>query len=101
MISFVRFILVSVFVVTLSPRGADYFPPPDSEGGWRSAKTTEEIRANAGMDAAKLEQAFDFTSRCSQNGGLLVVRHGWQRDVKSNACSNLAASMPALARISS
>ncbi len=25
----------------------------------------------------RLEQAFDFTQRCSQNGGLLVVRHGY------------------------
>lgn len=29
------------------------------------------------MDLSRLEQAFDFTKRCSQNGGLLVVRHGW------------------------
>jgi CubicO group peptidase (beta-lactamase class C family) len=35
------------------------------------------VRAKAGMDLAKLDLAFDFTSRCSQNGGLLVVRHGW------------------------
>ncbi|HUS34518.1 MAG TPA: serine hydrolase [Verrucomicrobiae bacterium] len=58
-------------------RAADYFPPPDSEGGWRTAKGAAEIRAKTGMDLAKLDQAFDFTSRCSQNGGLLVVRHGW------------------------
>ena len=29
------------------------------------------------MDLARLDQAFDFTQRCSQNGGLLVVRHGY------------------------
>src|SRR6185369_22927 len=29
------------------------------------------------MDAKRLENAFDFTQRCSQNGGLLVVRHGY------------------------
>ena len=29
------------------------------------------------MDPHQLEQAFDFTQRCTQNGGLLVVRHGY------------------------
>jgi CubicO group peptidase (beta-lactamase class C family) len=54
-----------------------YFPPPDSQGGWRTLKDAESIRRLAGMDLARLDQAFDFTQRCSQNGGLLVVRHGY------------------------
>jgi CubicO group peptidase (beta-lactamase class C family) len=29
------------------------------------------------MDLHRLDQAFDFTQRCSQSGGLLVVRHGY------------------------
>jgi CubicO group peptidase (beta-lactamase class C family) len=29
------------------------------------------------MSLERLERAFDYTQRCSQNGGLLVVRHGW------------------------
>lgn len=61
----------------LAPAAEDYFPPPDSQGGWRTLKTTEEIRDKAGMDLAKLEQAYAFTERCSQNGGLLVVRKGY------------------------
>lgn len=61
----------------LAPAEEDYFPPPDSQGGWRTLKTTEEIRDKAGMDLAKLEQAYAFTERCSQNGGLLVVRKGY------------------------
>src|SRR4051794_23216257 len=56
---------------------ADYFPPPDSEGGWRTLHDAASIRENAGMDLRRLEQAYDFTQRCSQNGGLLVVRHGY------------------------
>ncbi len=56
---------------------SDYFPPPDSEGGWRTLKEAKEIRTLAGMDLHRLDQAFDFTQRCSQNGGLLVVRHGY------------------------
>lgn len=54
-----------------------YFPPPDAQGGWRTLKSADEIRAKAGMDLKKLELAFNFTQRCSQNGGLLVVRNGY------------------------
>jgi hypothetical protein len=49
--------------------GADYFPPPDSQGGWRTGA--------AGMDRARLDQAFEYASHSSQHGGLLVVRHGY------------------------
>src|SRR5437016_60996 len=54
---------------------AEYFPPPDSEGGWRTLKTTSEIRKRAGMDMSRLDQAWEFTQRCCQNAGLCVVRH--------------------------
>jgi CubicO group peptidase (beta-lactamase class C family) len=60
-----------------SSAATGYFPPPDTEGGWRTLTTAPEIRAKAGMDLRRLEQAFDFTQRCSQNGGLLVVRNGY------------------------
>ncbi|HEX8915615.1 MAG TPA: hypothetical protein VF796_24895, partial [Humisphaera sp.] len=65
------------FAVAPSVRGAEYFPPPDAEGGWRTCKTPAEVRDLAGLDPARLDQAFDFTQRCSQNGGLVVVRHGY------------------------
>src|SRR6266481_2152932 len=54
-----------------------YFPPPDTAGGWRTATDASQARASAGMDLARLEQAWEFTQRCTQNGGLLVVRNGW------------------------
>src|SRR5436190_1961187 len=57
--------------------GAAYFPPPDSAGGWRVAKSAEEVRKLAGMDLGRLDRAYEFTQRCSQNGGLVVVRHGY------------------------
>jgi len=77
-IAFLRSAILLLFFF-FSPviRADDYFPPPDSEGGWRTLKDPVEIQAKAGMDAARLEQAYNFTSRCSQNGGLLVVRHGY------------------------
>ena len=55
----------------------DYFPPPDSEGGWRTLKTAGEIRAKAGMDLPTLDAAYNITERSTGNGGLLVVRHGY------------------------
>src|SRR2546430_2268206 len=57
--------------------GADYVPPPDSEGGWRTPKNAAEAKELAGVDMSRLEQAFEQTQRCTQHGGLLVVRHGY------------------------
>src|SRR6185436_5672658 len=72
---------VAIAILVLSAfrvvQAADYFPPPDSEGGWRTLKDAAQIRESAGMDLRRLEQAFDFTQRCTQNGGLLIVRHGY------------------------
>jgi CubicO group peptidase (beta-lactamase class C family) len=55
----------------------EYFPPPDKDGGWRTLKDQYEIRALAGMDLNRLDQAFEFEKETSQHGGLLVVRHGY------------------------
>ncbi len=56
---------------------AQYFPPPDSAGGWRTFTMPNEIRQKTGLDVKKLDQAFEYIQGSSQNGGLLVVRHGW------------------------
>ena len=69
--------IVTLALLATAAVADDYFPPPDSAGGWRTLTTAEEIRDKAGMDLAKLERAWDFTQRCSQNSGLLVVRHGY------------------------
>jgi CubicO group peptidase (beta-lactamase class C family) len=65
------------FAMACPLSAADYFPPPDSQGGWRTLTNEAEIRDRAAMDRAKLDLAFEFTKRCSQNGGLLVVRRGY------------------------
>ena len=56
---------------------AGYFPLPDKDGGWRTLPDPGSLRRTAGVDAARLGQAWDFTQRCSQNEGLLVVRRGY------------------------
>jgi CubicO group peptidase (beta-lactamase class C family) len=53
-----------------------YFPPPDSKGGWRTLSDVSGTRKLAGMDRARLDQAWAFTERYCQNVGLLVVRRG-------------------------
>jgi CubicO group peptidase (beta-lactamase class C family) len=62
---------------TCAALAGDYFPPPDTTGGWRTALDAAQARKKAGMDLPKLEQAWAFTQRCTQNGGLLVVRNGY------------------------
>ncbi len=66
-----------LLIGSLSIRAADDFPPPDAEGGWPTLTDAKQIRELAGMDLRRLQAAYDFTQRCTQNGGLLVVRHGY------------------------
>lgn len=69
--------LVLAIAVTTLPAADTYFPPPDSEGGWREAKTPEEFRDKAGIDQSRLEPAWSVTEKTTANGGLVVVRNGW------------------------
>jgi len=67
-----------ILLAAALPVSAVYFPPPDAEGGWRCATNGQSmIRRRAGLDARRLDQAWEYNQRCSQNAGLLVVRHGW------------------------
>src|SRR5215471_19065884 len=76
----------------------DYFPPPDSEGGWRTLADADRIRKVAGMDVRKLDWAADYASRTSQHGGLLVVRHGYLVYEKYYGRGNREA-LPAMASV--
>src|SRR5260370_18995807 len=59
--------------------GSEYFPPPDSKGGWRSltGASDAQLMEKAGIDRARLDQAFEFAKDTIKHGGLVVVRHGW------------------------
>src|SRR5688500_11043597 len=76
----------------------DYFPPPDSQGGWRTLKDSAAIRKTAGMDLQKLDYAFDYASRTSPHGGLLVARHGYLVYEKYYGKGNREA-LPAMASV--
>lgn len=67
-----------VLLVSFLRTSADYFPPPEARGGWRTAtNSASSTRRHAGLDRRRLDQAWEYTRRCSQNAGLLVLRHGW------------------------
>src|SRR5436190_18822703 len=72
-------LLMSLMVLCCahSARGEDYFPPPDSQGGWRTLTDPAEIRQKAGIEPRGLQAAYEVSERGSQHGGLLVVRHGY------------------------
>src|SRR3954447_8551563 len=74
-----KFGLLTSFLVLASihARSADYFPPSDAQGGWRTLRDAGQIRDVAGMELSRLEQAYSVGERGTQNGGLLVVRHGY------------------------
>jgi hypothetical protein len=59
--------------VAAATNGATYFPPPDAEGGWRTLETAEDICRVAGMDKAKLDEAFRIAAASSRNGALIVI----------------------------
>lgn len=55
----------------------NYFPPPDSAGGWRTSSDARSLRRRAGVDLTRLEQAWEQCQRASANSGLVIVRKGW------------------------
>lgn len=70
--------LFSFFLPATVLAGAqDYFPLPDSKGGWRTLNDPNEIRMKAGLDIKRLETAYKVCERGTPNGGLLVVRRGY------------------------
>jgi CubicO group peptidase (beta-lactamase class C family) len=75
-----------------------YFPPADNAGGWRTLTDADAAWKVAGIDLKKLDEAFEYTRRSSQHGGLLVVRHGWLVYEKYYGRGNREA-IPAMASV--
>lgn len=91
--------LVACFCLTLAIHAADpYFPPPDSDGGWRTLSNPSGVLSTAGIDTHRLDQAFEYAQRTSQHGGLVVVRHGWLVYEKYYGRGNREAT-PAMASV--
>ena len=56
---------------------AAYYPKPDAEGGWRTARDARTARKVAGIDITRLDQAWEFNTRCAAHTSLVVIRKGW------------------------
>jgi CubicO group peptidase (beta-lactamase class C family) len=56
----------------------DYFPPPESQGGWRKLDDPNAIRTLAGMDPDKLTKLRAWLRDSDQRGfAAVVIRHGY------------------------
>jgi CubicO group peptidase (beta-lactamase class C family) len=57
---------------------ADYFPPPESQGGWRKLDRPEDIRKVAGVDPAKLDDLREWLLQSdTRNFAAVVIRRGY------------------------
>ena len=64
-------------VVASAADPAEYFPPPESKGGWRTLDKSEEIRRIAGMDPAKLDDLKAWLLKSdNRDFAAVVIRRG-------------------------
>jgi CubicO group peptidase (beta-lactamase class C family) len=57
---------------------ARYFPPPESQGGWRKLDRPEDVRKVAGMEPAKLDDLKQWLEQSDRrNFAAVVIRRGW------------------------
>lgn len=75
-----------ISILTSQMTDTVYYPPSESEGGWRSlispndTPTTEErqkIIQTAGLDWDKLYEAWKYCESFGGPNSLLLIRHGW------------------------
>jgi CubicO group peptidase (beta-lactamase class C family) len=56
----------------------NYFPPPESQGGWRRLTTPGEIERLAGVDSGKLEELHQWLLKSDDRDfAAIVIRHGY------------------------
>jgi CubicO group peptidase (beta-lactamase class C family) len=69
-----------------------YFPPPESQGGWRALTSPDDIRTRAGMDPARLAQLKEWLLASDRrNFAALIIRNGYVvLDVERNLSSRTA-----------
>ena len=54
-----------------------YFPPPESQGGWRKLDRPEDIRTVAGMDPVKLDELREWLLQSDERDfAAIVIRRG-------------------------
>src|SRR4051812_21596397 len=92
-----------------APKLADYFPPPEDKGGWRTllpekgepgADAKAKIKKEAGVDWDALKAAWDYNAEAGGKTGLLVIRKGfvvgeWYKDCDKDTAFNIYSSSKA------
>jgi len=62
----------------VSQQPGDYFPPPESKGGWRKLESPPDIRRLGGMDPVKLEELKQWLLASDQRPfGAVVIHNGY------------------------
>ena len=57
---------------------ADYYPPPESQGGWRKLEKPDDIRRLGGMDPDKLTDLKEWLLKSDdRNFAAVVIRNGY------------------------
>ena len=74
----VKFLLIFLCLIPgYLKTDAQYYPLPDSIGGWRQLTDKAEIKIKTGINTSKLDEAFEYIKGDTKNGGLLVLKDGW------------------------
>src|SRR5262245_40563051 len=68
--------LAAAVAVTHVP-AQDYFPPPESQGGWRKLDNSDDVRNIAGMDPVKLVELKEWLLQSDDRDfAAVIVRRG-------------------------
>ena len=56
-----------------------YYPPPESQGGWRCLESDEDVRSIGGMDPEQLDRVFEGQVHLwgGDSWAIVVVRYGY------------------------
>lgn len=64
--------------IEAASRDMEFFPPAESQGGWRRLENADEIRTRAGMDADQLAALRKWLLESDERDfAAVVVRRGW------------------------
>ena len=71
-------LVVQAFILKMVEGSTDYFPPPESQGGWRTLEAPADIRRLAGMNPDKLGELREWLFRSDDRSfAAVVIRRGY------------------------
>jgi CubicO group peptidase (beta-lactamase class C family) len=91
-------LLAPVCIPKAAGGSTDYFPPPESQGGWRTLDNPDDIRRLAGMNPNKLSELREWLFRSDDRSfAAVVIRRGYivlevERDRSSKTNTKRVAS---------